>query len=52
MQITKWTDIINIESPILYSLDCREGHVKRNRFVAVCVCVRVKGQVLKTEGYR
>ncbi len=24
-----------------YSLDCREGHMKKN---SLCVCVRVKGQ--------
>ncbi len=29
-----------------YSLDCREGHMKKNS-LCVCVCVRVKGHFIK-----
>ena len=26
------------------SLDCREGHMKKNKFVCLFVCIGVKGQ--------
>ncbi len=34
---------VSLNSSIDYSLDFREGHMKKNKFVCMYVCVRVKG---------